>query len=828
MAVRGAEKNLCRPREPFPGVPGFVTTAIVFFALACLESSARHLHSSEDARRLGATPLITRAFPGEIQGSESADYSLLQLQNENEDADSLNGGGVGSQAAAGEPVSDSQQQQQEEGDRRSQNPTRPETPPTADSQTSEPQSVPTSSPAKAATRGNGTRRQRHLQTARNALQTIMEIDEQEQEPPSEDDTPAPAPSSTPPGSQPGSLGAATRLVDMTRFGMNSGFNQWAFKLQQHCSGLYPTVLMRPLLPGAEQGVCVLDNLLDAVKLRLQDTSPATKSSSSELATSSDTSPTRRFRGFVQQLKQTSSRKALGFVLRRQLRSGHRKPEELPKILSALGKKVKSLRSLIPQLFISFLMCQPTLSAKTAFAGNFTSTSHFDNDEASFVTQDEGAFLFVSHRMPPAQLDPFAPQTFPSLREQWQKELMKSLAVSLQLVDTMMTLGDDFDGHIGQSPSMVFPKPWLVEAVVAPAFTEYSPIHGANFDINPVARSVLRSHKVTAETIEEGPTGKKILRPNCIRSDSVTGVRRSSAEELPVVNPDKCYRTASFANVLVSPLAVFLVRDRDQPVSAPGAEAYPVDSLVLIRGPKYAKEWTAAFMSRPVGDSVFLGSDGGRLHEGYTTLFHQILRETATAFAQKLKTDVLPEHRGATPFNILITGISTGRVLANLLTWFLAIALKDEVAQHRVRLHCSGFGTPPFADEKAHRNMHRAKAVCWNFHAELDPMLEIFRASVSGDLVVGNPMTLDASTFLRAALRSHDGRFTFHGLSWAYDQHKALKEGHFQGKTFVLSAIYWLNLFQASAVAQKFQPKAEKAVQSSKRHKRTKRRSSTAV
>ncbi|CBZ50392.1 putative lipase domain-containing protein [Neospora caninum Liverpool] len=456
---------------------------------------------------------------------------------------------------------------------------------------------------------------------------------------------------------------------------------------------------------------------------------------------------------------------------------------------------------------SVLICQASLPEEAAMAGNFVPglIPPISSPALTYLGSN-GAFMHMPFDAPVGSFS-LDPRLSPQGGHGWQKELMKTLATSLQLMDIMAGIGDRIGNHKHRNPAAVFPRPWVVDTVIAPSYTEFLadvvvllleghivPVHTSDYEISPLAAPVLQRYHVKVGDRVTGSGSRQKRIPNWVFGGPYSSFNTVPAGTLPPVNADRCYRSSTYQATVTSPLATILLRDPMQRAPKIDVPSTVVDSLILVRGPKYSKEWTALFMGRPRIDAFLAQPGEGFVHEGISALFHNTMRGPVTDFIEKLKTSILPGHRTLMPFTILIVGHSTGAALGLFLAWFLSKNLKEEVRRRKVKIRCAGFGSPAMADEKAFRRMKIDGAGCWSFQSVLDTMLEQIDAGGGGRLIPGPIISLPVGQLFRAEVPSPSGPPRFLGLSWAFRTSGEVAE---QGVS--ISDVSWQNAISTSAL-----------------------------
>ncbi|KYF41969.1 lipase [Toxoplasma gondii ARI] len=576
---------------------------------------------------------------------------------------------------------------------------------------------------------------------------------------------AKAPASTVQGSEPGSVGAATCLVDMTKFGNEGGFNPLAFIFQEACQGFHPSVLFRKYLPRPYEGGCVVKALLSIAEDHTNEISKHRNEKGSPGPT-----PTRRkLADFLKTMGRGFTFKKIRRAVRRALKSQFRESretEDIEKVVADITRRERSFSGVLPHIMRSFLMCQPTLSEEAAVTGKFQvgDISQAANPAVTYLKAN-GAFM----RMPldaPVGAFSLDPRLSPQGGNGWQKELLKTLASALQLMDIMIGLGERVDAYAQLDPANVFPRPWVVDALVVPSYSEYVPVHTSDFEISPIAAPILQKYGVNVgdKVVRRGRHRKTI--PNWIYEGPYSSLDAASPGTLPPVNADRCFRTSTVQAPVASPFAAILMRD--QKLRAPKIDipSTDVDCLFLLRGPKYSKEWTALFMNGPRTDTFLAQAGEGLVHEGLNAFFHNVLRGPATNFLERLKTTILPAYRGLVPFTILIVGHSTGGALASFLAWFLSKHLTEEIKRRKVKIRCAGFGSPPMADEQAFKRMKKDGVSCWTLYSDLDTLFSKIDAVGGAHLTTGPIIKLPVGQLFRAEVPAPQGPPLYLGLSWA--------------------------------------------------------------
>nr|CEL65000.1 TPA: lipase domain-containing protein, putative [Neospora caninum Liverpool] len=608
---------------------------------------------------------------------------------------------------------------------------------------------------------------------------------------------AKAPSSAVEGSAPGSLGAATFIVDMTNFGNNAQFNPLAHMFQKRCQGFRPSFLFREYLPLPEEGTCVFKVLLATAQGHTSDVS---RCRGEPLATES-TSTRAKVSRILRAMRRGYQFKKIRRTLKRALgsqRRGTRETRDIEKIIDIVKRREKKFSDVLPHLFRScrscFLICQASLPEEAAMAGNFVPglIPPISSPALTYLGSN-GAFMHMPFDAPVGSFS-LDPRLSPQGGHGWQKELMKTLATSLQLMDIMAGIGDRIGNHKHRNPAAVFPRPWVVDTVIAPSYTEFLPVHTSDYEISPLAAPVLQRYHVKVGDRVTGSGSRQKRIPNWVFGGPYSSFNTVPAGTLPPVNADRCYRSSTYQATVTSPLATILLRDPMQRAPKIDVPSTVVDSLILVRGPKYSKEWTALFMGRPRIDAFLAQPGEGFVHEGISALFHNTMRGPVTDFIEKLKTSILPGHRTLMPFTILIVGHSTGAALGLFLAWFLSKNLKEEVRRRKVKIRCAGFGSPAMADEKAFRRMKIDGAGCWSFQSVLDTMLEQIDAGGGGRLIPGPIISLPVGQLFRAEVPSPSGPPRFLGLSWAFRTSGEVAE---QGVS--ISDVSWQNAISTSAL-----------------------------
>ncbi|KEP64368.1 UNVERIFIED_CONTAM: lipase [Hammondia hammondi] len=576
---------------------------------------------------------------------------------------------------------------------------------------------------------------------------------------------AKAPASTVEGSEPGSVGAATFMIDMTKFGNEGGFNPLAFRFQEACQGFHPSLLFRKHLPRPHEGGCVVKALLSIAE---DHTNEIRKLINGKGQTAPV--PTRRkLADFLTKMGRGFSFKKIRRAVRRALKSqvrGSQETEDILKIVAGVERRERSFSRVLPQIMRSFLMCQPTLSEEVAVAGKFQvgDISQAQNPAVAYL-KENGAFM----RMPldaPVGAFSLDPRLSPQGGNGWQKELLKALATAQQLMDIMVGLGERVDTYAQLDPANVFPHPWVLHALVVPSYTEYVPVHTNDFEISPVTHPILQKNgvKIGDKIMRRGRHRKTI--PNWVYEGQYSSFDAASSGTLPPVNADRCFRTSTVQTPVASPFAAILLRDqklRPPKIDVPSTD---VDCLFLVRGPKYSKEWTALFMSAPRTDTFLAQPGEGLVHEGLNAFFHNVLRGAVTDFLERLKKTILPGYRGLVPFTILIVGQSTGGALGSFLAWFLSKHLTEEIKRRKVKIRCAGFGSPPMADEQAFKRMKKDGVSCWTLYSDLDSLFSKIGAVGGAPLTTGPIIRLPVGQLFRAQVPAPQGPPLYLGLSWA--------------------------------------------------------------
>lgn len=96
------------------------------------------------------------------------------------------------------------------------------------------------------------------------------------------------------------------------------------------------------------------------------------------------------------------------------------------------------------------------------------------------------------------------------------------------------------------------------------------------------------------------------------------------------------------------------------------------------------------MFQVVQDPIF--SEKGRVHQGFSSLFHQSARRPLTRFVARAST-LAAGKSPASPYVIVVIGHSLGGALAQLATWFLARNLKPFLGSGQIVLYGVAYGSP---------------------------------------------------------------------------------------------------------------------------------------